>query len=74
MKVAGRFARFGGRLVAIRNVEPLDRLLRIMVGCALLAAVVAASSAWRWLGLVGLLPLLSGLAGYCPFYAWLSRD
>jgi hypothetical protein len=25
-------------------------------------------SAWRWLGLVGLMPLLTGVAGHCPGY------
>jgi hypothetical protein len=56
------------------NVEPLDRFLRIAVGIALLAVVFFVSGNWRWIGLIGLLPLASGIAGWCPFYAWLMRD
>ena len=56
------------------NVDPLDRLIRIAVGMVLLAAVVLVEGNWRWLGLAGLLPLASGIAGWCPIYAWLMRD
>ena len=56
------------------NVEPLDRILRIAVGIALVAVSVFVSGNWRWIGLIGLLPLASGIAGWCPFYAWLMRD
>lgn len=56
------------------NVEPFDRFLRIVFGIALLAAVFLVSGNWRWLGLSGLLPLVSGTIGWCPIYAWLMRD
>jgi hypothetical protein len=57
-----------------RNVEPADRAVRIAIGLASMATVVLLASSWRWLGLIGLVPLLSGLAGWCPVYAWLARD
>ena len=56
------------------NVESLDRLIRIAVGVALLSGVFFVSGNWRWVGLIGLVPLLTGLMGWCPVYAWLSRD
>jgi Protein of unknown function (DUF2892) len=56
------------------NVDPPDRLIRIMVGMVLLAAVVLVEGNRRWLGLIGLLPLASRNAGWCPIYAWLMRD
>jgi len=56
------------------NVDPLDRLIRITVGVALVAVALFVPGSWRWLGLVGLLPLASGIAGWCPIYAWLMRD
>lgn len=61
-------------LIRPRNVAPLDRFLRIAIGAGLLAVVFAFSGEWRWLGLAGVLPLASGLAGWCPVYAWLTRD
>jgi hypothetical protein len=52
------------------NVGPLDRAIRIVLGLALLALVFAGpESLW---GLVGFVPLLTGLAGYCPLYAMLD--
>ena len=56
------------------NVDPVDRLIRIAVGMVLLAAMVLFEGNWRWLGLTGVLPLASGIAGWCPIYAWLMRD
>jgi hypothetical protein len=56
------------------NVDPLDRFLRVVVGIALLAVAFLVSGYLRWIGLIGLLPLASGIAGWCPIYAWLMRD
>lgn len=48
------------------NVGVLDRTLRIAVGLILLSLVfIGPKSLW---GLVGLVPLLTGLAGFCPAY------
>ncbi len=50
-----------------RNEGTLDRALRIIVGLALLSLVfVGPRTLW---GLVGLVPLLTGLVGFCPLYA-----
>jgi hypothetical protein len=53
------------------NIGSLDRILRIIVGLALLAWALGyfpghGASAWGWVGLV---PLLTGLFGYCPAYS-----
>lgn len=50
------------------NAGPLDRSLRIVVGFVLLALIVVVEGNARWLGLVGLVPLLTGIFGYCPLY------
>lgn len=56
------------------NVGSTDRILRIIVGMALLALVfVGPKTPWGWLGLV---PLLTGLLTTCPLYSvlgWSSR-
>jgi len=50
-----------------RNEGNLDRLLRIVVGAAILSLVfVGPKTAWGWLGLI---PLVTGLIGYCPAYS-----
>jgi hypothetical protein len=51
------------------NENPVDRMLRIVVGVALLALVFTGpQTPWGWIGLV---PLLTGLAGSCPLYTLL---
>lgn len=48
------------------NVGTFDRWLRVVAGLVILSLVfVGPRSAWGWLGLV---PLLTGLFGYCPMY------
>lgn len=52
------------------NEGTIDRILRVIVGLAILSLVfVGPQTPWAWLGLV---PLLTGLAGYCPAYALLG--
>jgi len=47
------------------NVGGLDRIIRILAGLALLGAGYYFKS---WLGLVGLLPILTGVFRFCPAY------
>ncbi len=48
------------------NVGGIDRVLRILVGIVLLSLVfVGPQTAWGWIGLV---PLATGLVGFCPAY------
>jgi hypothetical protein len=47
------------------NVGPVDRLLRIIVGLAVAIIGVVFDS---WWGLVGLIPLATGLFKFCLFY------
>jgi hypothetical protein len=56
------------------NVGALDRGARITLGIVLLAAVVFIDSPLRWWGLIGIVPVLTGLLGYCPLYALLGFD
>ena len=56
------------------NVGMIDRTLRIVVGLALTAVALglfgpAYQSMWGWIGVI---PLVTGLAGWCPLYAALG--
>ncbi|MDA8110353.1 MAG: DUF2892 domain-containing protein [Betaproteobacteria bacterium] len=51
------------------NVGRTDKVLRIVLGIVLLSLVFFLDGPARWWGLVGLVPLLTGLFGYCPLYA-----
>ncbi len=49
-----------------RNEGTIDRALRIAAGLVLLALVfVGPQTPWGWIGLV---PLATGLVGFCPAY------
>jgi len=48
------------------NEGSLDRIVRVLLGIVLLSLVfVGPQTLW---GLIGLVPLLTGLAGSCPIY------
>lgn len=53
-----------------KNVGGIDRTIRITVGLALIAA--AATGAVGVWGYVGVVPLFTGLMGWCPPYALLG--
>lgn len=58
-----------------RNVGGIDRILRIVVGLALLLGFVLNSGAdLRWLYLIGLVPLATGLLQTCPLYSVLGMN
>ena len=53
-----------------RNEGTIDRVLRVIIGLAVLSLVfVGPQTAWGWLGLV---PLVTGLVGMCPIYSLLG--
>jgi hypothetical protein len=52
------------------NEGTLDRTIRIVLGLALLALVFVGPHSW--IGLVGVVPLATGLAGFCPLYRLLG--
>ena len=54
------------------NVGSVDRLLRIIVGLAVLSLLFILEGNARWLGLVGLVPLVTGLMRWCPAYTILG--
>ena len=55
-----------------QNIGLVDQWLRIILGVALMAAVFLAESVWRWLGLVGIVPLATAFASWCPVYSLLG--
>ena len=51
-----------------RNVGSLDRSIRVLVGFALLSLLLVLDGPARFVGLVGLVPLLTAAVGFCPLY------
>jgi len=53
-----------------RNEGTIDRVLRVILGLVLLSLVFVGPQTW-W-GLIGLVPLVTGLMGSCPVYSMLG--
>ena len=51
------------------NISWPDRVVRLVVGAGVLGLFGALPTPWRYLTLVGLIPLGTGLTGHCPMYA-----
>jgi hypothetical protein len=47
------------------NIGSIDRIIRVLIGLAILGAGLAYHS---WLGLIGLVPLLTAVVRFCPAY------
>jgi hypothetical protein len=59
-----------GDLKMTRNVGGADRILRILIGLSLIAGFFLDGDAtYRWLYLLGIVPLLTGLLRTCPAYS-----
>ena len=54
------------------NVGSIDRILRIVVGLALIVwAAALGGPVWAWIGVV---PLATGLFKFCPAYTLLGMN
>jgi len=53
-----------------KNEGSIDRAVRIVLGLVLLSLVFVGPK--TWLGLLGLVPLLTGALGSCPLYSLLG--
>jgi len=51
----------------VRNESKTDRWIRVLLGLAILAFVPKTN--WAWLGLI---PLATGVVGYCALYQLLG--
>ena len=53
-----------------KNVGSVERVIRVIAGIAILSlAFVGPQSPWAYLGII---PLVTGLMGWCPAYALLG--
>jgi hypothetical protein len=54
---------------ALRNVGLADRIIRTVIGVAVIAVGVAFHS---WWGLLAAVPLVTAAVGFCPLYSLLG--
>jgi hypothetical protein len=53
----------------MKNISDRERIIRIILGGAIMVWGLSARS---WWGLLGLIPLLTGLIGFCAFYKFMA--
>lgn len=61
----------------VRNLGTLERVLRLIIGVMILGLFGALAPPWRYLTLIGLIPLGTALTGHCPVYqvfGWRRSD
>lgn len=51
------------------NVGSADRIVRIVAGLAILSLLFILEGTARWWGLIGIVPLVTGLVRWCPAYS-----
>ena len=54
------------------NMGSIDRLLRAIVGVALLAWAFLGTGEWHMLGWFGIVPLATAAIGWCPLYNFIG--
>ncbi|MBB4303806.1 hypothetical protein GGD81_002858 [Rhodobium orientis] len=52
------------------NMGSVDRILRLIVGVLLVlfALYGPADIAWKWVGWIGVVPIVTAIIGWCPAY------
>lgn len=52
-----------------KNIGGIDKIARILVGIALIVWALTGGPLWAW---IGVMPLATGLFGWCPAYTLLG--
>lgn len=61
-------------LMFAKNIGTFDRLARIVIGLALLGFAIMgpAEISWKWIGYIGIVPLVTAFLSSCPLYSILG--
>ena len=57
-----------------KNMGMVQRIIWIVAGLALIAWAIWGGGGYNWIGWVGVVPLLTGLVGWCAINAVLGID
>ncbi len=52
-----------------QNVGSADKIVRVIIGLGLLSLMFLLEGNIRWIGLIGVVPVLTALIGWCPAYS-----
>ena len=57
------------------NMGMVDRAVRVVIGLVLIAYAIPVGfqhTGWKWVGWIGVVPILTALVGFCPAYTLLG--
>ena len=54
------------------NIGTVDKAIRLVLGLILLSILFLADGNAKWLGLIGLVPIITAVVGWCPLYNMLG--
>lgn len=57
-----------------KNVGSADKIVRIVLGLGLLSLLFLLQPPLSYLGLIGIVPLVTSLMGWCPLYTLLGMN
>ena len=57
-----------------KNVGSADKIVRIVLGLGLLSLLFLLEAPMKYLGLIGIVPLVTSLMGWCPLYTLLGMN
>lgn len=55
-----------------KNIGNIERVIRVLAGIGILSLIFILEGDTRWWGLIGIVPLATGVIGWCPPYAILG--
>jgi len=51
-----------------KNMGNIDRIIRLIVGAGLFSLLFVVNNNWKYLGILGIILLLTSAVGVCPLY------
>lgn len=67
----GRQKKVGKKGNSMKNIGTADRVIRVVIAAALFSLLLLLQGNLKWLGLLGLIPLITAIVGVCPLYSLL---
>jgi len=52
----------------LKNMGNIDRIIRLVVGAGLFSLLFVVNNNWKYLGILGIILLLTSAVGICPLY------
>jgi len=53
----------------MKNIGNTDKIVRVVIGLGLLSLYFILDGNMKFIGFVGLVPIITALIGFCPLYA-----